>query len=89
MVLAHRDEIPWVVIGAEVVVYDPFVAESHVLDAVSALVWQCLDGESPLADIFADVADGFGVPASTVEDDFIPVVTDWLNAGLAQEVNRD
>lgn len=86
MVLAHRDAIPWVAIGNEVVVYDPFAAESFVLSPAAALVWQCLDGASTLAEIFADVAEGFGIPESTVEDDFIPVVTDWLNDALVEEV---
>lgn len=74
--------VGWVTLGTEVVVYDPDSATAHVLDNVAALLWQCLDGISTLAEIFADIADAFGQELSAIESDLATVVAEWKRAGL-------
>lgn len=81
-VLEHG-AVRWVMAGAEAVVQVPALGATHVLDPAGAVLWQCLDGVSPLSEIFADMADVFGVAPSVVEGDCLPVVRSWFDAGIA------
>jgi len=75
-------DVRWALAGAEVVVHAPALGSTHVLDAVASLVWQCLDGESALREVFCDLGDAFGVAPAQVAADCLPVVESWLNAGI-------
>ncbi|MDO8362942.1 MAG: PqqD family protein [Actinomycetota bacterium] len=76
----------WALAGAEAVVHVPAFAATHVLDATATVLWQCLDGESPLQLVFADIAAAFDVPLQRVASDCLPVLGTWLQAGLAVQV---
>ena len=78
-----RGAVQWALAGAEAVVQVPALAATHVLDPTSAVLWQCLDGVSPLGAVFADIADAFGVPAQQVAADCLPVMGSWLHAHIA------
>ncbi len=56
-------------IDGELVVFDPESAKVHQLDPVGAVIWQLLDGEATLAELIADLAEGFGVPEAQVRAD--------------------
>ena len=43
------------------VLLDQLNGNSQVLNPTGALMWQCFDGESSIADIAVDVADVFGI----------------------------
>jgi hypothetical protein len=75
--------VDWAVIDARVVVRRPEGGPAHVLDPTSSLLWQCLDGEATLAELFADVADVAGVATQRVSDDCRLVVQSWIAAGIA------
>jgi coenzyme PQQ synthesis protein D (PqqD) len=85
-VLGPAADVAWVAIGDEVVVYRVAGAASLVLNSTAGLLWQCLDGASPLHDIFDDLADAFGENRAEVERDCVPVVSTWLAEKLVQEV---
>ena len=85
-VLQPSPAIAWVAIGEEVVVHRVSPPSSFVLNSVAGLLWRCLDGVSPLGDIFADMAEAFGVDVDEVERDCIPVATVWNHQHLVQEV---
>ncbi|MDP2292811.1 MAG: PqqD family protein [Actinomycetota bacterium] len=87
-VLAHG-EVQWAAAGAEVVVAQPAHAVAHVLDPASAVLWQCLDGASPLTEVIADIAEAFGVTAEQVAADCVPVLRSWLAAGIVHEGPAD
>jgi hypothetical protein len=61
-------------------------AAHHVLDPAAAILWQCLDGATPLSVIFADIAQAFGAPEQQVAADCLPVVHSWLLAGIVLQV---
>ena len=85
--LVHRSpEAVWSKIGDQLVVYLPATTTSYVLNSVAGLVWQCLDGDSPLDEVLADVADVFGVDSELVLDDFLPVVGQWIADEIAETV---
>lgn len=52
------------------------------LDPVSSVLWRCLDGVSALGDVFADIADAFGVPTHRATSELTPVVESWWAEGL-------
>ena len=76
-------EVQWAPAGGEVVVRVPSLAATHVLDPTSAVLWQCLDGISPLAVVFDDIADAFGASPQQVAADCLPVIGSWLHASIA------
>lgn len=80
-VLQHG-AVRWALAGTEAVVHMPALGATHVLDRSAAMLWQCLDGVSPLEEIFADMAAVFGVDRSVVEHDCLPVVRSWFLAGI-------
>lgn len=81
-VYALSGTIGWVALDQEVVVYRAASETAHVLDAVAALLWQCLDGVSTLHDIFADIAEAFGQQLDGIESDLATVVAEWKRDGL-------
>ena len=78
-----QGDVAWVPVDREVVVWHPAAGASFVLDPTAALLWQCLDGESALGDVLADIADVVGAPLADVTADCLPVVESWLTAGIA------
>lgn len=81
-VLRHAEGVSWIAVGHELVVYDAAAQTTHVLDSVSGLLWQCLDGSGSLGEIFPDLASVFGITLTVVEEDLAPVVATWLRDGL-------
>ena len=75
-------------IGDEVVVYRVAGAASLVLSNTAALLWQCLDGASPLSEIFDDFAEVFRADWADIERDCLPALTLWLVKDLIEEVRR-
>lgn len=73
-------------IGDEVVIYRVAGAASLVLSNTAGLLWQCLDGTSPLADILDDLAEAFRAERMAVERDCLPVLRRWLAENLVEEV---
>lgn len=76
-----------VTIGDEVVVYRVAPPDSFVLNPTAGLLWQCLDGKSPLGDILDDLAAAFGVDRAEVEKGCLPIVATWLAHQLVEEVD--
>ncbi len=85
-VLAHGP-VQWASAGTEIVLHVPVLGATAVLDPTSALLWQCLDGVTPLAELFADLADAFEVPTEQVAADCLPAVQSWLASGAVQRVS--
>lgn len=86
-VLGPPAGVAWVAIGDEVVVYRVAPPAGFVLNSTAGLLWRCLDGTSPLAEIFDDLADTFGADRAEVERDCVAVVSTWLAHNLVEEVD--
>lgn len=85
-VLEQARGVAWVTAGDEVVVYRVASGASLVLNATGGLLWQCLDGSSPLGDIFDDLAVAFRADRAAVEQDCIPILNRWLSEQLVERV---
>ncbi len=78
-----QGDVAWVAIDREAVVHHPAGSTAYVLDPMAAVLWQCLDGESTLAEVLADIAEVVGAPLADVTAGCLPVVTSWVEAGIA------
>lgn len=87
-VLRHAARVVSVDVEHEIVLYQLDTDTSFVLNPTSAIAWRCLDGESQVGEILADIADAFGVSTEQVEHDFLPILAAWLLDDLAEEVHR-
>ena len=63
-------------------IYLAHTATVQILNLTAGVLWECLDGESELGDILADIADVYGIDTDTVEASSLPVITAWLEDGL-------
>jgi len=84
-VLGPADGVAWVAIGDEIVVYRAAQPASFVLNATAGLLWQCLDGASPLADIVDDIADTFEADRGALEADCLEMASTWLAHDLVED----
>ncbi|MHB1739506.1 MAG: PqqD family protein [Actinomycetes bacterium] len=77
--------VAWVEVEGEVVAYDPATSTTHILDPIGAIVWQCLDGESTLAEIVTDLAEAFAAPYDKVLGDVNELLVGLRAAGVVQD----
>jgi hypothetical protein len=59
--------------------------ELHLLNRTAALLWQCFDGESPIADICFDLAEVLDIPFEQALTDTIEVVSGLDRQGLVHD----
>ena len=78
------DGVAWAQVGDELVVHRPGAPRAQVLDRIAAVIWQCLDGETVLADMLVDIADVVELPVAVVTADCLPVVESWIDHGIAR-----
>ncbi len=83
------DGVAWAQIGDELVVHRPGGPRAHVLDRIASVIWQCLDGESVLADVFTDIAEVVELPVAVVTADCLPVVESWIEFEIARVAPAD
>ena len=77
-----RPAVACAAVGPEMVLVDGDTGMVHALNPVAAIVWQCLDGHATVADLVADLADGFGAPLDVVRDDVLEMIRVAGRAGL-------
>lgn len=70
--------------AGEVVVTDEVSGASASLDALGWLVWQCLDGRTPLQQIVQELAEAFGASAEVVGDDVMGLMRQVGRLGLLE-----
>ncbi len=76
-------------LGDSTVLLDTSTGATVVVDRIGMLIWQVLDGTSPLAEIVTDVAAAFEAPAETVGADVLTLVQSFGRAGLLDGVAPD
>lgn len=79
---APRDRLYGRDVGGETILLDEVSGDLHTLNPSASLVWRCLDGESTLQEIAADIAEAVDAPASEVLDDVIAMVSRLDEQGL-------
>jgi hypothetical protein len=69
-------------LDGEAVLLDQDTGGLHLLNSTGTLVWLCLDGQSTLAEIAADIADGLRADPSRVRDDVLALARQFADEGL-------
>ena len=80
--LRMAPNVAWQEVGDEFVLYDSASGRTQVLNATGGLLWQCMEGEGTMEEIFADFGEAFGVPVENVAHDFVPVLAEWKRTKL-------
>jgi hypothetical protein len=79
--VVRRPGLAWVLLD-RVVVFDPDTGRVVDLNTSGSLLWQVLDGETPLAAVAADLADGYGSSRRVVEADVVALARRLARLGL-------
>ena len=66
----------------EAVLYDERDGAVHVLNATAALVWQCLDGETTIAELIAELAAAYEADEATISEGVVAMTSDLAEKGL-------
>ena len=82
-VVVPSPSVAWAPIDDQVVVHRMGARRAFAMDRSASILWQCLDGDSTIGDVLADVAEVAGAPLAVVVEDSLPVVQSWLTEGIA------
>lgn len=87
-VVVPSPSVAWAPIDDQVVVHRLGARRAFAFDRSASILWQCLDGDSTIGEVLADVADVAGAPLAVVVEDSLPVVQSWLAEGIAALVGE-
>ena len=85
---ARAPETITVPLDGDTIVYHHPTGEVHRLDAVGSVVWQFLDGQTPVDDLVTDLADAFAVDRTVVRGDIDKLLERLGRAGLLADGPR-
>jgi hypothetical protein len=84
-VLVPHPDVHVVALDDEKILFVPGGDTLHRLDAVAALVWDCLLPPAPLAEIVADLAAAFGGESARIAADVLTLTDELRTAGALVE----
>ena len=58
------------------------------LNPVAALVWECLDGDTPVSRIVQNITEEFDVDSATAGNDVVAFIEDLIDQELVTEKGR-
>jgi PqqD family protein of HPr-rel-A system len=82
------DEIVWVEVDGETVVYDEREKQVHLLNPTASLVWSAIDGRASLAQIAGELSRAFGAEPAVVRSDVLELVGELTEIGLLSLATR-
>ena len=80
-VAAPDPAVETVEVESEALLYYPHRTTRVAVNPSGALIWACLDGESTLGEIAADLAESFSAPFETMLADVTAAVSDFVDPG--------
>ena len=82
----RHGQVHTVEVDGQAVLLDEVNGRLHLLNATGTLVWACLDGESTMREIVADLSEGLGVPYKVALADTLAAVASLADEGLLGNV---
>jgi hypothetical protein len=76
------DELAWVELEGECVVWCDAGEQLHRLDPIATLIFRQCDGRTTLARVIEDLAASFGLPPETIEADVVRCAGTLAETGL-------
>jgi hypothetical protein len=83
-ILSRRLGLGVVHLDGETVIWDPDSGQVLRLDGIASLVWQHLDGSTPVAELVDDLAFAFDADREVVDADVGRLVRRLVTAGVAE-----
>jgi hypothetical protein len=87
LVLIPKSDVDIIEVDDEAIIFELESGALHWMDAPALLLWRCLDGESTMEEICADIADELGIDVDVVQARADETSAYLLQSGLA--VDRD
>jgi hypothetical protein len=87
-VAAPDPAVETVEVESEALLYYPHRTTRVAVNPIGALIWSCLDGESTLGEIAADLAESFNAPFKTVLADVTAAVSDLVARGMVHDAHQ-
>ncbi len=84
-----RNEVAFVPVADEALLYVEATGELHQLDAIGALTCQVFDGTTSIEAAAAQLADAFGAPRQQVQADVLAFAERLGGYGLLEGVTAD
>lgn len=84
-----RDEVAFVPVKDEALLYVEATGELHQLDAIGAITCQVFDGTTSIAAAASQLADAFGAPRQQVEADVLAFAERLGGYGLLEGLAAD
>lgn len=81
------ENVAWVEVDGEGVLYDELRQRVHVLSPTATLVWSGIDGRTSLERIARDLSESFGTDLEVVRSDVLELARDLLERGLITEAS--
>jgi hypothetical protein len=75
-------------VDEQIVLVDELTGRAHALNPTASIVWECLDGQTPIGVIIDDVHAEFGGPRGTIADDITQLARDLGTLGFLDNVAR-
>lgn len=82
------EEIVWVEVDGETVVYDERRKQVHLLNPTASLVWSAIDGRASLGQIAEELSGAFGAEPAVVRSDVLELVRELTEMGLLALATR-
>ena len=87
-VVAPAAHVGRVDVGDQLVLVDGPAGRALALNPTASIVWQCLDGETPLATLIDELDVAFGAPRDTIAADVMSLAQSLGMLGLLDGVGR-
>jgi PqqD family protein of HPr-rel-A system len=82
-----RDDLSHIEVDGEALVYDPETGAVHHLNPMANLVFQLTDGKATASESACGIAEAFGAPLDSVEEDVRVIVREFRRIGLLEARN--
>ncbi len=84
-----RDEVAFVPVADEALLYVEATGELHQLDAIGALICRVFDGDTSIEVAATELAEAFGAPRQQVEADVLAFAERLGGYGLLEGITPD
>jgi hypothetical protein len=84
-----RDEVAFVPVADEAMLYVEETGLLHQLDPIGAAIYRVFDGRTTIADSATELAHAFGAPRQTVEADVVSFARELGRLGLLEGVQGE
>ena len=83
-----RDDLAFVVLDGEAVIYDTQNQNIHHLNPTATLLFELFDGSATVPDLAADIGEAFGMPAEDAEVQIRHLMRQFRKAQLLEKASR-